>query len=77
MTRYLLVLLTIAATLGASIGVAQEKMCVPRTIHWIAYSTAMVNAYYFYCLDEDFGPFFLKFGSLFPYPAKLCLNGHE
>jgi hypothetical protein len=59
------------------VGVAQEKMCVPRTIHWIAYSTAMVNAYYFYCLDEDFGPFFLKFGSLFPYPAKLCLNGHE
>jgi hypothetical protein len=69
------------------VGVAQEKMRVPRTIRkpfgqggtipWIAYSTAMVNAYYFYCVDEDFGPFFLKFGSYFPYPAKLCLNGHE
>ena len=27
----------------------------------------MVNHYYFYCVDEDFGPFFLKFGSYFPY----------
>jgi hypothetical protein len=69
------------------VGVAQEKMRVPRTIRkhfgqsgtipWIAYSTAMVNVYYFYCVDEDFGPFFLKFGSYFPYTAKLCLNGHE
>lgn len=33
------------------------------TIPWIAYATAMVNAYYFYCVDEDFGPFFLQFGS--------------
>ena len=37
----------------------------------------MVNHYYFYCVDEDFGPFFLKFCSYFPYNAKLCLNGHE
>jgi hypothetical protein len=69
------------------VGVAQEKMRVPRTVRkafgqggtipWIAYSTAMVNAYYFYCLDKDFGPFFIKFGSYFPYPAKVCLNGHE
>jgi hypothetical protein len=29
-------------------------------------STAMVNHYYFYCVDEDFGPFFLKFCSYFP-----------
>ena len=28
-------------------------------------------------VDEDFGPFFLKFGSYFPYTAKLCLNGNE
>ena len=69
------------------VGVAQEKVRVPRTtrvrmesgatIPWIMYSTAMVNVYYFYCLDKDFGPFFLKFCSYFPYPAKLCLNGHE
>ena len=37
----------------------------------------MVNHYYFYCLDEDFGPFFLKFCTYFPYNAKLCINGHE
>src|SRR5688572_32141233 len=33
--------------------------------------------YYWYCLDREFGPFFLKFASYFPYNAKLCLNGHE
>jgi hypothetical protein len=37
----------------------------------------MINQYYWYCLDRDFGPFFLKFASYFPYNAKLCLNGHE
>src|SRR5246500_2862586 len=69
------------------IGVAQEKARVPRTarkafgnggtIPWINYSSANVNFYYFYCLDEDFGPFFIKFCSYFPYTAKLCINGHE
>ena len=29
------------------------------------------------CVDADFGPFFLKFCSYFPYNAKLCLNGNE
>ena len=42
------------------------------TYSWIVESTAMVNHYYFYCVDEDFGPFFLKFCSYFPYNAKLC-----
>ena len=37
----------------------------------------MVNHFYFYGLDEDFGPFFLKFCTYFPYNAKLCINGHE
>lgn len=69
------------------VGVAQEKARVPRTtrkqlegggtIPWIMYSTALVNFYYFYCVDRDFGPFFIKFCSYFPYPAKVCLNGHE
>src|SRR6266566_4168533 len=44
---------------------------------WIVRSTAMVNHYYLYCWDRDFGPFFPKFCSYFPYDAKLCLNGHE
>jgi hypothetical protein len=70
------------------VGEAQEKARVMRTERrrsrrtggtypWIVESTAMVNHYYFYCVDEDFGPFFLKFCSYFPYNAKLCINGHE
>src|SRR5216683_1245531 len=39
--------------------------------------SAMVNNYYIYAVDRDFGPFFLKFCSYFPFNAKLCLNGHE
>ena len=37
----------------------------------------MVNHFYCYCVDEDFGPFFLKFATYFPYTAKLCINGNE
>lgn len=70
------------------IGKAQEKTWVFRTERrhsaktggtypWLVRSTAMVNQYYVYALDRDFGPFFLKFASYFPYNAKLCLNGHE
>ena len=70
------------------IGKAQEKASVMRTERrrnpetgrkypWLVPSTAMVNHYYFYCVDEDFGPFFLKFCSYFPYTAKLCFNGHD
>jgi len=40
-------------------------------------TTAMVNQYYFYCVDRDFGPFFIKLGSYFPYNGKMCINGHE
>ena len=70
------------------VGKAQEKCTVYRTERrrnphtektyaWIVKSSALVNHYYFYCVDRDFGPFFLKFCSYFPYNAKLCLNGHE
>ena len=47
------------------------------TYPWVVDGSAMVNHYYFYCVDEDFGPFFLKFCSYFPYNAKLCINGNE
>jgi hypothetical protein len=70
------------------IGKAQEKTPVFRTERrrnektggtypWLVRSTAMVNHFYIYCVDRDFGPFFLKFSTYFPYNAKLCLNGHE
>jgi hypothetical protein len=69
------------------IGRAQEKTRLFRTerrrdVHgdsypWIVKTTGMVNHFYVYAVDRDFGPFFLKFCSYFPYNAKLCLNGHE
>src|SRR5665811_2012199 len=37
----------------------------------------MVNHFYFHCVDDDFGPFFIKFCSYFPYNAKLCINGNH
>jgi hypothetical protein len=70
------------------IGRAQEKAPVFRTekrrnpvtgktYPWIVRATAMVNHFYVYAVDDDFGPFFLKFCSYFPYNAKLCINGNE
>jgi len=69
------------------LGKAQEKVTVFRTesrtdaagqkYPWIVKSATPVNQFYFYCLDEDFGPFFIKFSTYFPYNAKLCINGHE
>jgi len=69
------------------VGRAQEKALVWRTQRrynqagepyaWLVRSTAFINYFYFYCLDEDFGPFFIKFSTYFPYTAKLCINGNE
>jgi len=70
------------------VGVAQEKTSTFRTekrrnletgatYPWIVRASALVNQYYMYGLDVDFGPFFLKFSSYFPYGAKLCFNGHH
>ena len=70
------------------IGKAQEKTTTFRTTKGhgprsadryprLVRTTAMVNQYYFYGIDVDFGPFFFKFSSYFPYTAKFCLNGHE
>jgi hypothetical protein len=69
------------------VGKAQEKASIyrtekrhtpdGRTYPWLVRTTAMVNQYYFYCVDRDFGPFFLKLCSYFPYTARLCVNGHE
>src|SRR6185312_5065070 len=40
-------------------------------------SDRRVTCYYFYVVDDDFGPAFVKIGSYFPYPVKVWLNGHE
>ncbi len=70
------------------VGRAQEKAGVWRTQRrynpvtggsyaWLVRSTAFINFFYFYCVDADFGPFFLKFSTYFPYTAKLCVNANE
>ena len=71
------------------VGKAQERLTTYRTqkrrnpetgkpYPWIYRTTAMVNHYYFYLMDDDFGPLFIKFCRLLPLcQAKVCLNGHE
>lgn len=70
------------------VGRAQEKASVFRTQKrrnpatgteylWLTRATVQVNYFYFYCVDTDFGPFFLKFCTYFPYNARLCLNGNH
>jgi hypothetical protein len=70
------------------VGRAQEKTWVWRTqgrrdtttgksYAWLVRDTALVNQFYIYLVDDDFGPLFIKFCSYFPYNAKACLNGNE
>jgi hypothetical protein len=70
------------------VGVAQEKteLWATRKRHnpltgasypWLVRDTRMVNHYYVYAVDADFGPFFVKFCSYFPYNSKVCINGNE
>jgi hypothetical protein len=70
------------------VGRAQEKALVPGTQKrrdpvtgtssaWLARESVLVSHFCFYGFDNDFGPFFLKFCSYFPYAARLCRNGDE
>ncbi|MCA1821248.1 MAG: hypothetical protein LC644_05710 [Pseudonocardia sp.] len=74
----------------AAIGVAQEfqRVFTGTTYHAdpdgggiprFGYTKAdrRVTAYYFYLVDEAFGPAFVKVCAYFPYPIKIWLNGHE
>jgi hypothetical protein len=72
----------------AAIGIAQEFQSV-----WTGYrreggatdlpqftfakAQRRVTCYYFYVVDEQFGPGFVKICSYFPYPIKVWVNGHE
>src|SRR5580693_2850786 len=69
-------------------GVAQEKQRVFRTSKrrnpvtratypWLVPGSGVVNQYYFYCVDEEFGPVCVKFSGYFPYTGRLILNGNE
>ena len=68
------------------IGKAQEKAlgyAARRKDHgkkvWFEYSRheVRVTYYYFYILDEEFGLFFIKVCTYFPFDVKVCFNGHE
>lgn len=74
----------------AAIGVGQEfqRVFTGTTYHrdeagedlpQFGYAKAdrRVTAYYFYVVDEAFGPAFIKVCAYFPYPVKIWLNGHE
>jgi hypothetical protein len=72
----------------AAVGVAQEFQRVfTATMHrgegggapHFGYAKAdrRVTAYYFYLVDEVFGPAFVKVCAYFPYPVKIWVNGHE
>jgi hypothetical protein len=63
------------------VGRAQEKTVLFRTERrrdatgvaypWIVKTTGVVNQFYVYAVDADFGPFFLKFCSYFPYTLSV------
>jgi hypothetical protein len=70
------------------VGRAQEKTTVISSTRrrnrdtgvsyaWLVRNSLLVNHFYFYCFDDDFGPLFIKFCSYFPFTAKLCINGNE
>jgi len=46
---------------------------------WFDYSRQSLNVtyYYFYILDQEFGLFFIKVCTYFPFDVKVCFNGHE
>jgi hypothetical protein len=68
------------------VGVAQErakawhgsKEVRGHHLHFTyRWRTVCVNHYYFYLIDPDWGPAFIKICGYAPYGMKLCLNGHE
>lgn len=68
------------------IGIAQEKAWAfkatttkdqGRITFDYSRQWVYVNHYYFYLVDEDFGPTFIKLCAYAPYPMKVYLNGHE
>ena len=70
------------------VGVAQEKARLWTTVKrrnpetgasypWLVRASRVVNQYYFYGIDDDFGLFFIKLCSYFPYNGKVLINGHH
>lgn len=71
------------------VGIAQEKAAVWRswkrkgTEHWRrpqqdwGRQMAMINHFYFYIWDPEWGPSFFKTNAYAPFPVWIYLNGHE
>jgi DNA-binding transcriptional ArsR family regulator len=68
------------------VGVAQERATgfkgyrpkgAPPTFFDFCRASVFVNQFYFYILDRDFGPAFIKLSSYAPFACKVWLNGHE
>lgn len=68
------------------VGVAQErakawhgsKEAHGSHLHFTyRWRTVCVNHYYFYVIDSEWGPAFIKVCGYAPYAIKVCLNGHE
>jgi hypothetical protein len=71
------------------IGVAQEKVTAFRSTtdksrgsshrpFFRFYRGAVyVKQFYFYILDRDFGPSFIKFSTYVPFTVRVWINGHE
>ncbi len=70
------------------IGISQEKASAFRSYrprrgptgvpHYeFTRASVCVNHYYFYILDRDFGPSFIKLCSYAPFSGRVWLNGHE
>lgn len=69
------------------IGVAQERFSTFRMAKRLNVETAMAfprlgrstvicHQYYFYLVDKDSGPMFIKFSNYFAYTTRICLNGN-
>jgi hypothetical protein len=56
----------------------RDRSDTPGVVRYaFAKAERRVGIYYFYVLDPEFGPDFIKICTYFPYPAKVWLNGHE
>ena len=65
---------------GKAAGIPHRRRRNPvtgATYPWLVAASGVVNQYYFYCVDEDFGPVCVKFSGYFPYTGRLIINGNE
>ena len=70
------------------VGIAQERATVwtstrrrnpltGATYAWLKKTSKLVNHIYWYCFDDDFGPFLLRVCTYFPFNAQLIVNGNH